>query len=371
MRRCCERCFNSKTLREYIRENGSQGECGFCGSERVRCIDPEELHDLFRPVIGLYRTVEDFMPLEDLKSGQYDDAMIDKLDSEWGLFPYFGDDFDQRDVEQSLLEAVFPEDPRHGEYYPFLHSSVEKEDEYWGLDESRASERLTKRWEEFCVEIKTRSRFLPQTALDFGTLRKLLSYCGETIQSDTTLYRARISHDGAKHPAEGMGKPPAEESISGRANPQGIPYLYVSSSVGTAIAEVRPLVKDEVTVGSFELLQRMDCLDLRRASVGDPFRYGDRLDEVADYLAFVATLGRELSRTVSRRESEIEYVPTQYLSEFIRGLGYDGIVYGSSMVEEEDEYNVVVFHDEKLECVSARLFEIAGIRHTYRERRSP
>ena len=123
---------------------------------------------------------------------------------------------------------------------------------------------------------------------------------------------------------------------------------------------------DRVTVGKFKIIKEMNIVDLRRKMIGDPFRYGDELNQVVDYLRFIHVLGTELSKTISPRESDIEYLPTQYLSEYIKGLGYDGIIYGSSMVKNEDEFNAVIFNDDKLKCVSTNLHEIYEISHRIR-----
>lgn len=40
---------------------------------------------------------------------------------------------------------------------------------------------------------------------------------------------------------------------------------------------------------------------------------------------------REISKPVSEKEAELEYVPTQLLAEYIRKLGYKGIIFSSSV----------------------------------------
>jgi len=42
-------------------------------------------------------------------------------------------------------------------------------------------------------------------------------------------------------------------------------------------------------------------------------------------------LNRELARPVNPDDSDIEYVPTQYLAEAILDIGYDGIRYRSAV----------------------------------------
>ena len=165
-----------------------------------------------------------------------------------------------------------------------------------------------------------------------------------------------------------MGKPSVEQSQHGRANPRGIPYLYIASDVKTAIAEVRPSVGDNVTVGSFMVKAPLKVVDLRDPKIDDPFRFGDNLEFVMRYLRFLRRLGSELSKTVTPKEAELEYIPLQYLCEFIRNCGFDGVVYNSSVAEG---YNLAVFADDKLECTSTGLYEIGKIEYTLKRIASP
>lgn len=153
----------------------------------------------------------------------------------------------------------------------------------------------------------------------------------------------------------------SKKSQYGRANPKGIPYLYVASDVKTAIAEIRPFLKDKITVGHFSVKAPLEVVDLRDPKIDDPFRYGDNLEFVVRYLNFLRRLGFELSKTVSPKEAELEYIPLQYLCEFIRKSGFDGVIYKSSVAEG---YNVAIFADHKVECRNAELYEIKDIQYT-------
>jgi hypothetical protein len=52
---CCSNCFESTSLKDHILHEGRPGRCGFCSSKRATCIQAGELHQLFQPLIGLYR----------------------------------------------------------------------------------------------------------------------------------------------------------------------------------------------------------------------------------------------------------------------------------------------------------------------------
>ena len=48
-------------------------------------------------------------------------------------------------------------------------------------------------------------------------------------------------------------------------------------------------------------------------------------------ILFLERLGSELTRPVLPRSAAIDYLPSQYLCEFIKKSGYDGVLYSSSV----------------------------------------
>lgn len=355
MQYCCVECFNSQTLKDYIIEHGELGNCHFCGAQHVACISPEKLEDLFIPVVGLYDIIENFMPLHDLKewNGEF---IWEKLNQDWDIFTFY-----EYDKQEELVRAIFSSgDPRNGDAQ-ILHSFVEMEEEYWG-NKDEVSEELGKQWERFCEELKFKNRYFPGKAIDLDLLAELLSFQEETLGKNSQLYRARICETPKKIPPSKMGKPPIESSQHGRANPAGIPYLYVASDAETAIAEKRPFVRDRVTVGDFLVKTPLKVVDLREPRIDDPFKYGDNLEFVVRHLGFLRKLGFELSKTITPKEAESEYVPLQYLCEFVKISDYDGVVYKSSVASG---HNFAIFSDHKVKCIKSKLYEIVNIKYEY------
>lgn len=50
-------------------------------------------------------------------------------------------------------------------------------------------------------------------------------------------------------------------------------------------------------------------------------------------IPFLERLGNELTRPVLPKSAAIDYIPSQYLCEFIKKSGYDGVIYKSSVSE--------------------------------------
>jgi len=155
-----------------------------------------------------------------------------------------------------------------------------------------------------------------------------------------------------------MGKPPAENSTSGRANPKGIAYLYLASDKETAMAEVRPYINDYITIGNFKVKNELSIIDLSNPIIDSPFKYGDKLKYFIGHIAFLKMLGYELSKTINPTNADLDYIPLQFLCEFIKNDGFDGVKYKSSM---GNGYNLALFTDIKVVCYSTELYLIDNV----------
>lgn len=351
---CCINCFDDEYLRDYIKENGIPDKCHFCGKKSKYCIEAKDLQELFLPMINLYTPIEDFMPGEDLK--RWDGEFLwEEIDADWNIFSDDG-----CNNKQQIVEAIFSGwDYKVGPPL-FLTSYVEIEDKYWGC-ENKVSDKLHKKWREFCDDIMKNNRYFPKK-LDLKLLCELLAFVTHSIKPRKLFYRARVSKDGKPIPSSQMGKPQRDETPDGRANPKGIPYLYLASDKDTAIAEIRPLVKDKVTVGRFRVQSNLKVVDLRDPWIRSPFELGEDLERAVDYLAFLRLLASELSKPVDPRSSGLEYIPLQFLCEFIKNNGYEGISFKSSIAEGD---NLVVFDDKKARCTRTYHYSVENVLYKY------
>ncbi|AZC00445.1 hypothetical protein DKE52_008010 [Acinetobacter pittii] len=59
-----------------------------------------------------------------------------------------------------------------------------------------------------------------------------------------------------------MGMPPPAIASAGRANPVGIPYLYLAENIETCMAEIRPSNGCKVNIAKFNLINDVNLLDL-------------------------------------------------------------------------------------------------------------
>lgn len=244
----------------------------------------------------------------------------------------------------------------------FLDNYVDREDEWYGVEEE-LSDKLKKQWNEFCEEIVHRNRFFPQKKLDLDLIYEILTFTDSIIATGEFLFRARLSPERKKLSAEQMGSPPKDRATEGRANPRGIPCLYLASDSDTAISEIRPQVENRVTVGKFKVNDEISVIDLRdpgpNPNIGSPFKWGDNLAFGLKIQGFLRMLGFILSEPVDRNKTPLEYLPTQYFCEFIKNQGWKGVLYKSFL---GSGYNIVLFSEDKVDCIETKLYTVTSIK---------
>lgn len=125
---------------------------------------------------------------------------------------------------------------------------------------------------------------------------------------------------------------PHQALLANRMSPAGIPLFYGSADPETAISEVaRRHPTDEIIVGAFETSQSCLVLDLagleEPPSLFDPAN--DRDTRRRHELMFLRQFVQDLSRPVTDGAEQIDYVPTQILTEyFLRVFAQRGAVSG-------------------------------------------
>lgn len=371
--RCCVECFEDPFLKALIRKQGALGDCDYCGSTSIRCVDPCQFTELFEEVVNqLYEVVEiGVHRMPDSDPMDYGEPLADLLDEEWRMFsermPY-----EQRAI---LLDDVLncckdPKDDRFdvsdlwtGKAAEFIHVSFEEHWRYfcWHLQHSRR----------FIVDLEDQDLVDPQHLIEEST-----DLIGRKLEPGTELYRARLGGpppDASGHqepfPLKEMGAPPAELILrGGRVNPPGIRVLYLALNEKTAVAEVRPWRGARVSVATFRLERSFRVADLTAVPrFTTPFGIPNLAWEI-ERRGLLRSLASQLSAPVPPDASELEYVPSQYLSEVIRGQGFEGMVYPTELGTAP---NVVLFDAEAATATSTRLIEVTGIQYKYGEPQPP
>ncbi len=104
-------------------------------------------------------------------------------------------------------------------------------------------------------------------------------------------YRGRTE----KHTLESMGAPREELASAGRANPWGIPFLYLAKDPETVIAEVRPWKGQRISIAEFELVEDVKIIDLFEApKLESPFGLSENLYKLKDGYRILEQLTRDM-----------------------------------------------------------------------------
>jgi hypothetical protein len=149
--------------------------------------------------------------------------------------------------------------------------------------------------------------------------------------------------------------PPKDSAVEGRANPKGIPYLYLASDQSTAIAESRATKGDPISVGTFEMKKNVWVVDCSVGRSDSPTFYFEEPSPLKRTAAVWRDIDHAFSRPLNRSDNRADYVPTQILAELFKTQGFDGVVYGSSLA---DGHNIVLFDIQDAQLVTCCLFDV-------------
>ncbi len=328
---CCPECFDDRGLRDQLFPSldPSYGTCDFCGTADTQLVEPSKLANYFELLVNVYE------PSKDGKS------LVEWMKDDWHLFSHIR--MDVAHAKELLGEILDDgEIVRRG----FTPSA------------SYISEGLAQ-WDKLRDEMMYANRWFLDVAIDLDRLRQLLDML-IAPPLPGRWYRARILTEDEVFLIEHMGAPPKRRSSHGRANPAGIPYLYLGSLPDTAAAELRPHTGEFACVADFTIPE-IKAVDLRNPrKLISPFILSDA-DEIGQLradLPFLERLGQELTRPVQPTGAAIDYIPSQYLCEFIKKCGFDGVIYRSSV---SDGHNLALFNPTQAIGGSVALYNVAKV----------
>ena len=119
------------------------------------------------------------------------------------------------------------------------------------------------------------------------------------------------------------------------------------------------------SVAKFSTMKEITLIDLtQKFYIKDVFGYGEDLPFVVEDQSLLRRLGRELSKPVSPNKINIEYIPTQYVTEIVRNLKYDGMIYPSALGKDK---NIVLFDENTVQCEEVKLHQVKAIDYSSSE----
>lgn len=193
---------------------------------------------------------------------------------------------------------------------------------------------------------------LSNTGYDSFKLEEMSANFANALNDpETKRIKEKLDRRFQGYDADGCGAPPSDKAPAGRCNPEGVAYLYTAREEHTAVAEIRPCVGDTISIAT--LLPTRDLrlvnLDYDPSAIvhGTEFLYKEIQKEFAQV----------------NRGQKSDYLITQYITSLINHLGYDGICFRSSLVE--DGTNYVIFQPDSCKAVSSKICYLEGVQYQY------
>ncbi len=227
--------------------------------------------------------------------------------------------------------------------------------------------RSLQEWSDLKENIKHHSRFLSDlTPLEKLGLKESLLNSEEvfTSRERKQFYRARIAKiKDERFRKKDLGMPPKEITTAGRANVEGIPYLYLCTEPETCYYEVRAAYLDRVWVGRYSVKsgESLRLVNLAPRHRSQQLSVESEPVTILRNRILMNAISKDLSTPIRRHEKDsMEYLPTQFICEYIRlVLEFDGIMFQSSLKKEGA--NIVLFKDNKVACRKVEEFEVIKI----------
>ena len=331
--RLCAECFRYPEIKDFIQSSGEKGACAICKMQEVATIEHGELQDFFAEFLQLFSPAETGRQLATFVQEEFD-LFSSRVTGERILNLY------STELGGKLRAGTLVD------YAPPVKEKLEQ-------------------WRELKKTIRSDYRFFFSAELLNGLQ---LDRSESKIGVNAQLYRARIDVEGKPYEISEMGPPPEGQAKAGRANPQGIPYLYLCEGKETTYAEVRAIRNDTVSVGIFRPKSELRIVDFTAPVFRSIFSSDDcPLRDIVREGLVLRAISEDLARPKTTYNSEIEYLSTQMVCEFCKLRGADGVRFSSSL--NPGGINIVLFESSKVECES--VFQVLIAKTTAEGRELP
>lgn len=322
---CSRDCFDDNCCMGQVIHGLSpvQGECDFT-HVLGEVVPTSVLKDMFTPILDLYEV-------------DGDKSLAEAINEDWCCF-----------ISNAIGDRLLNDMLAGTEYEPLLHANVRQVPSIANIQSD---------WDGFCEDLKHKNRYLVGRRDMIEKLRDFwLDNFVKTIPASQKFYRARTSNSPEKYKSKDMMNPPANLATPGRANPEGISYLYLSSDLETIMYETRSSYLDYVCVATIKAKEEQRIIALKEIQRMDPFSLEDNHESILYNSKLTQLISQSLSRPLRRFDSKTEYVPTQYICEYIKSLDMDGIEYGSAM--RPNGLNYAFFDGDKFKVTNVKVHEI-------------
>ncbi|MFT6845803.1 MAG: hypothetical protein ACJAUV_002002 [Flavobacteriales bacterium] len=328
----CENCFSDKELKAFIQSSGTKKECNICKSTDSYTIDLIELLDFFQGLLDNFKRTPNGTTLQS------------KILENWSFFS-------SHNSAEKVLNFVIPK----------IKSDIENADDLVDYTEDITANYTY--WNTLKDTLKWERRFIPDIEIikEFGWDGFFNTQFELTPKIE--LYRARVHHQSGMNayaPNE-MLCPESVKANGGRANPLGIPFLYLCDNKDTVLYEVRASYLDEISVGEFHLKNEVGSIKIVDFTEDTfLFQSENKISDTIKSKLLRDKISRDLSKPMRRYDTEVEYIPTQFICEYIKVFtGASGIRFNSSLDPKGN--NLVIFDQKIMECTNVVLRKVIKV----------
>lgn len=384
---CCVNCFLDENIIDFIdRDDYALGDCDFCQSKNEVICNLNELCEHFKhKLLSLFNLYDSpyvthyQFQFGNLKNNDTDDNnnLLTLLQNDWNIF-------NMSILKENYAYRLLYEMKKYIDlqYTPFRNVNIDNMKETaWFRNMNGFFQK--KHWDVFKDIISHDFRFFPfksrkldinlERTMDFG----LFSMSSSILYMDDILYRGRIHPKRTEAPYR-KGKmliPDKDIITTGRANPSGINYLYLSNDIDTVFSEVRVWKNCQISVATIVINEDLHIVDLtnkfhflRRVSAFDR-ENNALLQDIIAYNDLMDIFIEEISRPTNPNESAYEYILTQFICEKIKTFykdnenpTFDGLKFRSSV---GNGINYVLFSDKKVTVKDVELYKIKELTVSY------
>ena len=316
-------CFLDEELKSEVENEFTHSDqiCDVCGI-RGNLIKIDHFAEFFVCIVGLFK-----------KDSSSQSTLIDIVQSKWHFFS-------NKLYGEVILSTIISE----------YGLSISVHDKVSFIDDIQY---VIDIWKNIKNILTSKYRyFVDSDEIDKLDLITFDSSSYRILHKGDVLFRARITEEGkAKMTPKEMKCPPRNKSCAGRANPVGIPYLYLCQSIKTTFYEVHAGYLDNISVGRFRMIRDLNIIDFDFQLSPFPVFVDGGKDELLKQISkceFLQEIRSDLSKPLTRYDTELEYVPTQWICEYCKINGADGISFTSSL--DKTGVNYVLFDQNDAKC---------------------
>lgn len=144
--------------------------------------------------------------------------------------------------------------------------------------------------------------------------------------------------------------PPKQNMNEGRCNEMYERILYTAQSEICSVKEIKAIPGDYVSISAISIL-----IPLKMANLNQNFAITDYKDTIVSGVVD-ATMLVYLYKLFSRkRECEMDYRLTQYITKRIKNYGYDGLAFRSSVYNGNGDTNYAIFNYGKCKAIKSKM----------------